>query len=99
MSKLASIVIFRGRRYTLASVGRDTVSIAPLAPRDGITTPLVVVCDDRDLILLPTCEDLEIAEAFERGEISVFEYADGRTYPPQREIRRNGALTPANRVH
>jgi hypothetical protein len=40
----------------------------------------------RDLLLDPTADDVELAVAFERGEISAFEYQDGHTYPPNREI-------------
>ena len=36
---------------------------------------------DPDLILDPSEEDLDLAEAYERGEISAFEYVDGHTYP------------------
>jgi hypothetical protein len=32
--------------------------------------------------------DLELADVFERGEIGAFEYPDGHTYPPHREVVR-----------
>jgi hypothetical protein len=55
--------------------------------------------DDQDLIVAPTAEELQLAEAFERGEISAFEYADGHTYPPDHEIIRSQKRARAPQVH
>jgi len=62
-------------------------------------TLVLVAGGDADLILAPTAEDLHLAEAFEQGEISAFEYADGHTYPPNREIVRSPDLVAARRMH
>jgi hypothetical protein len=52
-----------------------------------------VALDDPDLVLAPTPEDLHLAEAFERGEISAFEYVDGPT-PGIRRSRRHESAKP-----
>lgn len=44
---------------------------------------------DPDLILDPSHEDMDLAEAYERGEIGAFEYLDGHTYPPGLEIGKS----------
>jgi hypothetical protein len=55
---------------------------------------------DPDLLLDPTDDDVELAVAFERGEISAFEYPDGHTYPPNREIgSRNRRDAMLRRIH
>lgn len=38
--------------------------------------------------VVPADEDMDLADAYECGEISEFEYPDGHTYPPGREIGR-----------
>ncbi len=41
---------------------------------------------DRDLLLNPTHYDQQLPAAYERGEIGAFEYHNGHTYRPNREI-------------
>lgn len=92
--------IFRGRRYRVISQTETTVCLELVAASGtGIDVPK----EDPDLLLHPTADDLHVSEAFERGEIEAFEYADGRTYPPGREIpqrrRRVAQGGSAARVH
>lgn len=75
--------IFRGRRYIVVSPATESVWIERLAPN---SERIQVALGDPDLIVDPTREDLDLADAFERGEIGAFEYPDGHTYPPGREI-------------
>jgi hypothetical protein len=92
-------VIFRGRRYSAAGHEvRAGVRLELMIGGDPATLVLVAG-GDTDLILSPTAEDLHLAEAFERGEISAFEYADGHTYPPNREIIRSPDHVTARRMH
>lgn len=88
--------IYRGRRYSIASADSDTVTLDSLNPPG---TRIHVLLDDRDLLFKPDGVDLEIAEAFERGEIEAFEYPDGHTYPPNREIPRSKARKPDGGIH
>lgn len=83
------IAIYRGRRFSVVSADSDTVTLDPINPAD---TRIHVLMVDRDLLLKPEEVDLEMAEAFERGEIEAFEYPDGHTYPPGREITPQRAL-------
>jgi len=79
------IAIYRGHRYVVVSSSNEGVSLT------SFTSPTLrvhVSVDDPDLIFEPTCEDLHLAEAFERGEVGAFEYPDGHTYPPNQEIAR-----------
>jgi hypothetical protein len=76
--------IYKGRCHFVVSRKGDEVWLEETS-REKARRPLVSV-DDPDLILNPTEEDLDLAEAFERGEISAFEYPDGHTFPPGREI-------------
>jgi len=87
------MAIFRGRRYKIDSQRGESVWLE--APgRAG--QRICVAMGDADLILNPTMDDLCLAEAFERGEIGAFEYPDGHTYPPNREIsRRRRSKAPA----
>ena len=77
-------VIYRGRLY-LAPDHAVTGTGLELTIGGDSPTPVRVELSDRDLIMAPSAEDLQLAEAFERGEISAFEYADGHTYPANRE--------------
>jgi len=79
-------VIFRGRRYLVADHAATDGGCLELTIQADRATRVLMSRDDADLILSPTAEDLHVAEAFERGEIRAFEYADGHTYPPNREI-------------
>lgn len=72
-----------GRRYSIVSADSDAVTLDSLNPPG---TRLHVLLDDRHLLFKPDRVDFEMAEAFERGEIEAFEYPDGHTYPPGREI-------------
>ena len=76
--------IYKGRCHFVVSREGDEVWLEETG-REKARRTLVSV-DDLDLILSPTDEDLDLAEAFERGEISAFEYPDGHTFPPGREI-------------
>jgi hypothetical protein len=81
--------IFQGRRCRVVHQAETTVS---LEPRGASGARIQVAIEDPDLILDPTADDVALAEAFERGDIGAFEYVDGHTYPPNREI-----ATPATR--
>lgn len=70
---------FEGRCYFVAD---RTASGVWLTADGGSGHRQHVSMVDRDLILDPSDEDLALAAAYERGEISAFEYADGHTYPP-----------------
>ena len=76
-------VIYQGRRYRVVAEDEGSVFLAEL------TRPSVVVRVPRmhpDLLLDPSDDDLHMADAYERGEIDAFEYPDGHTVPPNREI-------------
>lgn len=75
--------IYRGRRYSVVSAGADAVTLDSINPPGSRVD---VSMDDPNLIFEPTTEDLSLAGAFERREIEAFEYPDGHTYPPDREI-------------
>ena len=77
------MAIFRGRRWHIISQSAENVLLKPLT---GIGSIVSIAVGHADLIVEPTSEDLHLADAYERGEISAFEYADGHTYPPDREI-------------
>jgi len=85
--------IYRGRRYSVASADFDAVTLDSVNPPG---TRIHVLLDDRDLLFKPDDVDFEMAEAFERGEIEAFEYPDGHTYPPGREIP---SRTPRPKTH
>ena len=82
-------VIFQGWRHVVPDhEARGAVWL--VLTIGGLPARLALVRrDDQDLIVAPTAEELQLAEAFERGEISAFEYADGHTYPPNHEITRS----------
>lgn len=86
--------IYRGRRWFVVGRDDDGVWLEQLAPGESGSPRRLVSAGDPDLILPPTDEDIDLAEAFERGEIEAFEYADGRTYPPGREIHRRRPRAP-----
>lgn len=85
--------IYRGRRYSVVAADSDAVTLDSVNPPE---TRIHVLLDDRDLLFKPDTVDLEMAEAFERGEIEAFEYPDGHTYPPGREI---GERPPRPKAH
>ena len=76
-------VIYRGRRHLVA--GRDKNGLS-LKQFDGSSHQIQVSAVDPDLILRPSDEDLELSDAYERGEIGAFEYDDGHTYRSGLEI-------------
>jgi len=78
--------VFRGRRYTVVGWTDSRVWLEPVVSTDAPSNRLHVSPGDADLILDPSDEDMDLAAAFERGEINAFEYLDGHTYPPGREI-------------
>lgn len=91
--------IFRGRRHFV--VGRSNNGLW-LERLDGSSNRIHVSAADPDLILHPSDEDLDLAEAYERREIGAFEYRDGHTYPPHQEIgrmRSRGSLQLRRRQH
>lgn len=79
---MALFAIYQGRRYRVLC---QTAHGVWLQSTDTVATRVHVVADDRNLILNPTEEDLELAAAYECGEINAFEYPDGHTYPANRE--------------
>jgi hypothetical protein len=82
-------VIFQGWRYAVPDHDpRDGAWLELTIGGHPANLPLVRI-DDPDLIVAPTAEDLQLAEAFERGEVSAFEYADGHTFPPHCEITQS----------
>ena len=89
------MAIYRGHRYYVVSSSDDDVALHSIG-----LPPLRVEAslDDPDLIFEPSCEDLHLAEAFERGEIGAFEYPDGHTYPPNQEISTTSGR-PDRKVH
>lgn len=76
--------IYKGKCHFVVSREGDAVWLE--ASRRETTGRTLVSVDDPDLILHPSEEDLDLAEAFERGEVNAFEYPDGHTFPPGREI-------------
>ena len=80
------MAILRGRRYTVVAWTDSGIWLEPVVSADQSANRVRVAPTDQDLILDPSDEDLHIADAYECGEINAFEYADGRTYPPGREI-------------
>lgn len=78
--------IYRGRRHFVVEQTQDGVWLEQLAQPGSTLPKRHVLVLDPDLLIDPTAEDLDLADAYERGEISAFEYPDGRTYPPGREI-------------
>ena len=91
-------VIYRGRRYLVPD--HEVTGIGLELAMDGNPPAMVrVAFDDPDLIMVPSFEDLHLAEAFERGEISAFEYADGHTYPADMEIAQPPRRTTPYRLH
>ena len=79
------MAIFRGRRWHIISQSAENILLKPLT---GIGSIICIALGHADLIVEPTSEDLHLADAFERGEVGAFEYSDGHTYPPDREIPR-----------
>ena len=80
--------VFRGRRHAVVGRTNSGVWLEPLVSKDAPSNRVYVSPSDADLILDPSDEDIDLAEAFERGEINAFEYLDGHTYPPDLEIVR-----------
>jgi hypothetical protein len=80
----AMSAIYKGKCHFVVSREGDAVWLE--ASRGETTGRTLVSVDDPDLILHPSEEDLDLAEAFERGEVNAFEYPDGHTFPPGREI-------------
>jgi len=75
--------IYNGRCLFVVSREGDAVWLETHRERARRT---LVSVGHPDLILNPSEEDLDLAEAFERGEVNAFEYPDGHTFPPGREI-------------
>lgn len=91
-------VIYRGRRYLVPDLAVTGMGLELTMEGDPPTLVRVEV-DDPDLIMLPSVEDLHLAEAFERGEISAFEYPDGHTYPANLEIAQPPKRRTPSRIH
>jgi hypothetical protein len=89
------MAIYRGHRYYVVSSSDEGVSLHSLG---SPALHVQVSVDDPDLMFEPSCEDLHLAEAFERGEIGAFEYPDGHTYPPNQEISTI-SRRPDRKVH
>lgn len=88
--------IFQGRRCRVVSRDEHAVSLKPSHTKGK---PLQIATGHPDLILDPTADDLALAEAFERGETSAFEYPDGHTFPANREIVTSTKQSRRSRVH
>src|SRR5688500_1202154 len=93
---LSMTAIYQGHRYYVVSSSDGGVFLSSI---DSPALRVRVSADDPDLIFAPTDEDLQLAEAFERGEVSAFEYPDGHTYPPNQEIVRRPRGQRQPRVH
>jgi hypothetical protein len=78
--------IYKGKCHFVVSRDADAIWIEQLFRGTDRSDRMLVRLHDPDLILDPTDEDLDLAEAFERGEINAFEYSDGHTFPPGLEI-------------
>jgi len=89
-------VIFQGWRHDVPDHDAVWLELTIGGPPARLA---LVRRDDQDLITAPTAEELQLAEAFERGEISAFEYADGHTYPPNHEITRSQKRAMALPIH
>lgn len=79
------VAIFRGRTARVVATSQFAVV---LELRTDAKERIEIAIDDRDLILDPTPDDLALSEMFERGDVGAFEYPDGHTFPPNREIRQ-----------
>jgi hypothetical protein len=79
------LAIFRGRRFVVTGWSAKGIWLEPLVPQ-AMRERRFVGFADSDLIAKPDAEDLDLAVLFERGEIRAFEYPDGHTFPPGREI-------------
>jgi hypothetical protein len=91
------VVIYQGRRYRLVAEDEGGVSLAALTHPSAV---IRVPSAHADLLLDPSDDDLHMADAYERGEITAFEYPDGHTFPPHREIqRRPPGSEPPEDVH
>lgn len=95
--------VFRGRRYLVVGRTDTGVWLEPIVSSDAPSSRVHISPADADLILDPSEEDMNLAEAFERGEINAFEYVDGHTYPPGREIvpprRQPPSIRTPRRAH
>ena len=80
--------IYRGLRYVVLERTATGMWIERPRAVEEAADRVHVSPLDADLILAPTEEDIVLADAYERGEISAFEYVDGHTYPPNREIQK-----------
>lgn len=89
-------VIFRGQR---ARVVRKTDVAVVVELGTGTNDTIAVAIDDRDLLLDPSPDDFALAQMFERGDIGAFEYPDGHTYPPDREIPRQTDRPRRSKIH
>jgi hypothetical protein len=90
------VVIYQGRRYRLVAEDEGGVSVAALTHPSAV---IRVPSTHADLILDPQDDDLHMADAYERGEIDAFEYPDGHTFPPHKEIGRYPTGEPPEDVH
>ena len=95
------MTILRGRRHAVVAWTDTGIWLEPVVSEDPSANRVRVAPADPDLILEPSGEDLHIADAYERGEINAFEYADGRTYPPGREVvpPRRSRMIDSTRRH
>ena len=83
--------IFRGRRFVVTGCSAQGIWLERFVPQT-ICERRFVAFADPDLIAKPDPEDFDLADMFERGDVRAFEYPDGHTFPPGREIpaRRPG---------
>lgn len=86
--------IFRGRRYVVTGRTSEGIWLERFAGAT-VSERHFVTFLDRDLIVRPSVDDLDLAAMFERGDVGAFEYADGHTFPPGNEIPpRMSRLSP-----
>lgn len=79
-------VIFRGRRFVVTGCSAEGIWLERFVRQTKCERQFVVFTDP-DLITKPGAVDLDLADMFERGDVRAFEYPDGHTFPPGREIR------------
>ena len=91
-------VIYCGRRYFVPDDAADDLGLE-LTTRGNPPAQVRVALNDPDLIMAPSAEDLQLAQAFERGDVSAFQYADGHTYPANRQIARAAGKNTPQRIH
>ena len=89
-------VIFRGCRFVVTGYSANGIWLERFG-RHTICERLFVALADPDLIAKPEADDLDLADMFERGDVRAFEYPDGHTFPPGREIPARRSDLPSRK--